>query len=323
MKILLIGKSNFLHWLENVEDTLKSFEKVKVKKIATNHMGFLLDITRGVLKGISKDYAKKYAGYLVEKTIKTFNPDIIIVISPFLLNSNIIRALDVAKDSCIKIGWVGDRFSIDKVGFKSFFHVLYCTDTGIVEEARSFGFDNVKYLPLAVNDKIFHYKNTNKNEVILFVGSPTKERITFINQIKHTLHVKVVGKKWQNDFLSNAQVVQKNISIQDLSNEYNRSRFVLNVNNGKNVINGLNMRTFEAPACKACLLQENIKDLELNFDIDKEMVTFNSIDELMVKIDSVLSDKILFNKIVENAYKRINGQHLYRHRVRKILQDFC
>ena len=81
------------------------------------------------------------------------------------------------------------------------------------------------------------------------------------------------------------------------------------------------MRTFEAPACGACLVQDYVKDVERNFDIDSEIIVYRSLEELDVKLSALRKDQKRYDKIRQNGHKRVMAEHTYRHRVATILDD--
>jgi len=108
MKILLIGKENILNWLLHTQMALSSFENLKVKTIKTNHLGFFQDVSRNILKPISKKLSNKITRDFIASQIQSFKPDAIVVISPFLLAYESLEALNISNAS--KIAWIGDKF---------------------------------------------------------------------------------------------------------------------------------------------------------------------------------------------------------------------
>ena len=113
----------------------------------------------------------------------------------------------------------------------------------------------------------------------------------------------------------------RNIGIEAVAEAYNRSAFVLNVKHEHNVVNGLNMRSFEAPACGACLVQDYVKDVDRNFDPEEEIVVYASLEELDEKLAALRKDQRRYDKIRQNGYRRVMAEHTYRHRIAAILAD--
>lgn len=222
--------------------------------------------------------------------------------------------------NCIKIAWVGDRFGQQHKIIADNYDLIYCTDSYFVEEAKSFSFPQTKYLPLAVNNKIFYNRNLSRVDNLLFIGNPTEQRVKIFNTIDSK--IKLIGGKWSKvNQKSNIEIVNKNIGVDEVAIEYNKSKFVLNIKHEQNVVNGLNMRTFEVPASKACLIQDYVKDLELNFDIDNEIVVYKNAEDISELLQRTIIDKKRTNKMIENAYLNVYSNHLYKNRAQTILNE--
>lgn len=318
MKIAVIGKKNHLHWLENVYDGFSSLN-CDIKLIATNKMGLYNNIARNSLKFINKDLAIKFAVDSIYKEIVSYKPDIILVLSPFLFDDNISNMIGSLKNT-IKIAWIGDRFGPHHKIAANNYDLLYCTDSHFVEESKEFNFPKTKYLPLAVNEKIFYNQNLKKEDKLLFVGNPTLKRIELFNSID--TKIKLVGSKWKREInKSNIEILDKNISINDVANEYNKSKFILNIKHEQNVVNGLNMRSFEVPAVGSCLVQDYVKDLDINFDVSNEIAVYNDVNEIPEIVEKLIKDSKSTDKMIQKAYLNVHSNHLYKNRVETILND--
>lgn len=319
MKILIISKKNMLCWADNLSDALLT-KKHKVENLFINELGFFDDLRRNILKMISKELMFKIIQEIIEKKIITFNPDIIIVISPFMFNNKIFKVLNNFP-KILKFAWVGDKFGEEHKNNADCFDKLFYTDTSFIEISNKLSFPCSSYLPLAVNKKIFFNKNTNRENHLLFIASYTKERMSFLNKI-NSVNIKLIGPKWQKGNISK-EINYKNkiLSINDVSKEYNNSKFILNIKHEHNVLNGLNMRTFEAISSGACLLQDYVKDIDLNFEINKDIVVYNNLEELNELVLKLQKDKIFLNNIIENGEKLVSSRHTYMNRVDKLMED--
>jgi len=319
MKVFIIGKQNMLHWVEHISEAFESTEGVEVFIFKVNNLGVSSDLIKNIKKLFSKENAYKFIRDTIVKEIRSFQPDLILTISPFLLDEMILEALEEVSAGIIKAAWIGDRIAQAHMKSASYFDILFATDTGFIEEAKRLGFPPMFYLPLAVNERIFYERNLQRAHELLFIGAPTRQRIEIINQIE-AIPVRVIGKDWKKVISKNVIGVDRNIGIDAVSEAYNRSEFVLNIKHEHNVINGLNMRSFEAPGCGACLVQDNVRDLELNFDLNEEVLVYSSIDELNEKLAVLHTDKVRFDIIRNNGKRRVMAEHTYRHRVNSILK---
>ncbi len=320
MKTLIIGKKNLLLWSENLSEAF-SENKIENKILFLNELGFVKNLKRNMLKLLSKDLMYENISKVIDVEIKTFKPDLIIVISPFMFNEKIFDSFD-SFPNILKCAWIGDMFSdLHKNIARKFDHLFY-TDSFFLEQGKTFAFPSGSYLPLAVNQNKFFDKKQKRKEQLLFIASYTKQREEFIKQI-NSIDLKLIGSKWKkNSFQNNIEYISRNISINKVIEEYNLSEFILNIKHEHNVVNGLNMRTFEAIASGGCLLQDYVKDIEINFEIDKDILVYNNIEELNELILKMKKDKLEMNKIIESGKKLVLEKHTYKNRVNEILEYF-
>ncbi len=82
------------------------------------------------------------------------------------------------------------------------------------------------------------------------------------------------------------------------------------------------MRSFEAIASGGCLLQDYVKDIEINFEINKNILVYNNIEELNELILKMKKDKLIMNNLIKNGKELVLEKHTYKNRVNKILEQF-
>ena len=320
MKTLIIGKKNMLLWLENLSEAFIQ-TNVENKILFLNELGFIEDLKRNIFKLVSKDLMYANISKVIDSEIKKFQPDLIIVISPFMFNEKVFECFDNFSN-IVKCAWIGDRFTTSHKNIADKFDHLFYTDSFFLEEGKNFNFPNGSYLPLAVNENRFFDKNQKREERLLFIASYTKQRMEFLKQI-NSIDLKLIGAKWQKDYLKkNIEYVDKNININQVVDEYNLSQFILNIKHEHNVVNGLNMRSFEAIASGGCLLQDYVKDIEINFEINKNILVYNNIEELNELILKMRKDKLIMNNLIKNGKELVLEKHTYKNRVNKILEQF-
>lgn len=308
-----------LNWAENLSDALLS-KNIVIDNVFINQMGKFNNIKRNTLKIFSKDLMNKFISESIQKRILIFKPDLIIVISPFMFNNKLFDCFDNFPN-ILKYGWIGDKFKEGHKFVANRFDKLFCTDTSFIEDAKKMMFPESIYLPLAVNEKIFFNKKEKRKNNLLFIASYTKERLAFLNKID-SIDLRLIGPKWNNaNFSNNINYLNKTISREDVVNEYNSSKFILNIKHEHNILNGLNMRTFEAISSGGCLLQDYVKDIDLNFEINKDIIVYNNLDELNELILKLNKDDNLLKKIISNGEKNILSNHTYSNRVDIFLKD--
>lgn len=127
MRTLIIGKRNMLLWLENLSEAFIQ-TNVENKILFLNELGFIEDLKRNIFKLVSKDLMYANISKIIDGEIKKFQPDLIIVISPFMFNEKIFECFDNFSN-IVKCAWVGDRFSIFHKNVADKFDHLFYTDS--------------------------------------------------------------------------------------------------------------------------------------------------------------------------------------------------
>ena len=322
MKILLIGKDNFLNWTNNIKSAFNRIDSIELDTLYTNRLGLFSDIERNIKKVFKSEDKNSVLKNAIENKIENYKPDVILVISPFFFHKEVFSSFEKF-GSIVKLAWVGDQFLPERRSIAKYFNRIYCTDTSFIESANDYSFPEAKYLPLAYDDKIFYDSGFNRKSSLLFIGSHTPQRSSLLNKINENIDipVRLIGQKWKKHIGADFDYKSNNISIKDVANEYNTNKFVLNLNNELNAINGLNMRTFEAIAAGACLVQDSVKDVVLNFTPDEDIIVYNSIGEIGEIIDRVTKDSDFYKKIVNSGKKTVQNRHTYKHRAEEILRE--
>ena len=70
-----------------------------------------------------------------------------------------------------------------------------------------------------------------------------------------------------------------------------------------------NIRMFEITGLKSCMLIENFENLKDLFQDEKEVVTYNSLDDLKDKISYLKNNQNFAKDIAENGYQRVISSH--------------
>jgi spore maturation protein CgeB len=318
-KIALLGKSNQLHWLENIAAACSRLEW-NVRQIRYNQLGLVQDIKRNLFKHIvSKQKSIESNVNAVRKRLQSLKPDIIFVVSPFLLPYEVSRMLDEF-DTTVRVAWVGDRIIAEHIPLFGSYDWLFMTDSGFVEVANQFGQMNVGYLPLAANERIFYPRGYPRHDQMLFVASCTEQRIELLKQVADISQLRLIGNRWKKAFSdhNNIDLRDRLIDNEQLAVEYSQANFVLNIRHDSNVINGLNMRSFEAPAAGSCVLQDDVRDVELNFMPGEEIVVYRDMDDLRFQMERLLSDRQYLQSLQQRGHERVMAEHTYMHRLQQI-----
>jgi spore maturation protein CgeB len=85
-------------------------------------------------------------------------------------------------------------------------------------------------------------------------------------------------------------------------------------------VDGLNCRAFELAGCGGFQLISRTAALKEHFEIDKEVVAYDSADELAEKVHYFLRNATLAAEIAKRGNKRAHRDHTYEHRLQELLR---
>jgi spore maturation protein CgeB len=80
-------------------------------------------------------------------------------------------------------------------------------------------------------------------------------------------------------------------------------------------------RIFEIPACATALLTEHVEGIEELFEIDKEIMVFDTPEEMIEKARFLQSNPNIAIKLGQAGQKRYLKEHTSKIRLRKILNQ--
>lgn len=103
--------------------------------------------------------------------------------------------------------------------------------------------------------------------------------------------------------------------LENAAKKFCQSRIVLN----ESIRDDLNMRTFEALACKRLLLTEDVPAVRDHFEDGKHLVLYKTIDEAVEKAKYYLAHDDERNAIAEAGYQEFLARHTYMGRAKEIL----
>ena len=86
-----------------------------------------------------------------------------------------------------------------------------------------------------------------------------------------------------------------------------------------NISNDINYRTFETCGCRTMLITNYTPGLEKLFDIGKEIVVYDSIEDLDNKVKYYLDNPEERNKIAKAGHERAKKDHTYYERAKKLI----
>lgn len=265
--------------------------------------------------------------------VETFEPDLVIAMAQAPLNHQALKRL--RRDGVTTAMWFVEDFRLFTY-WKSFaphydiFAVIQ--KEPFLDELKTIGQPNALYLPLAAQPD-FHKpvelssidrRKFGSDVSFMGAGYPNR-RIAFRELVNHDF--KIWGTEWEGDHVLEplVQMGGARVSPEDCVKIFNATQINLNLHSSINadelVSHGdfVNPRTFELAACGAFQLVDNRSLLAEAFD-DGELATFDSMSELVEKIDYYLAYPDERKTIVQKAQARVLKEHTYQQRMRELIQ---
>ena len=256
-----------------------------------------------------------------QNTLDNFRPQLVIVAGVFGVPLEYYQILHASKPQPWIAGMVGDRFAAESRAQADACDYLYFSDTRFLHDAQQAQFNTPGcYLPLAVDPDIFRPGYMVRSPELLFVASHTAHRESVVRSLDEP--ALIIGTYWGELVdVGFHRVMNYKISRRVLIGLYQEHQAVLNVRNEANVEHGLNQRSFEAPACGAVVLNDDLADLPLCFEPEREILVYRDSAELNALVSRLHREPAFAMKIAEAGRKRVLAEHTYAHRVQTILRD--
>lgn len=271
--------------------------------------------------------------------LDSFVPDLIIIFKGFHIWPKTINKIK-NKKKCLIFCFNSDNpFNLSSPGASNKnilnsipYYDCYFTFARILLEAiKKAGAIEVKHLPFGFDLKLHRpIEPTSEEKAIyandlVFVGSWDDEREYWLKGLTD-FDLGIWGEDYWSKRCKDRQLRKRwrgeAVYGEDQSRVLNSAKISLNIlriqNKGSH-----NMRTFEAPACKAFVLSERSLEIEDFFKEDEEIVYFSSPLELQDKARYYLKHHQERERIARSGYKRcISSGYSYTDRARKILEIY-
>lgn len=295
----------------------------------------------------AKDIAKDKPGYdrmidmitsfLSEAVIarcKTFKPDLVFALAQSPLTIDCLKRL--RKNNIPTAYWFVEDFRLmhywkNIAGFYDYFFVIQ--KGAFIDEMNKAGVRNYHYLPLAASPDV--HKKVEMSDAerdyygsdISFVGAGYYNRRQLFKGLLD-YDFKIWGTDW--DMISPlARCVQRageRVDTDEIVKIFNASKININLHsstyhNGINPFGDfVNPRTFEIASSGAMQLVDRRAELETLFEVGKEIVVFENLEDLKQKIAYYLDNPAERERTAERAKQRVLREHTYEHRMGEMLE---
>jgi spore maturation protein CgeB len=244
------------------------------------------------------------------------------------------------------IAWMADdhwRFENYSKYYANLYTLYVTTDEKSLLKYKKKKITNVVLSQWACNHYLSGSHVTKKNLKVSFVGMSYGSRRTDIDYLKKDSEINLDcwGSGWPRGKLSNQEMLDVfknssvNLNFTKSSNQKNiktlakiflkkeQSKYKFNTKSQikdnikiflqKNT-RQIKGRIFEVTGVGGFLLTENCDYLERYFELDKELITFENIEEAKEKIKFYLKNQKIITLISENARKKVLNEHTYEKR---------
>jgi spore maturation protein CgeB len=186
------------------------------------------------------------------------------------------------------------------------------------------------YMPFATDTEIYHPHPASQLQAcpechgdhrVVLIGQHNTKREDHVGSIR-THSVALWGARWNRvspDFARRHRVHRAETFGAASSHLYSRAAVSLNIIDDLNMP-GHNMRTFEIPASGGVMLSTYTREQAEIFPEDEAACYYRHTEELDSKIDRLLQDRSLRDRISRNAL-RVAADHTYKYRVTAMLQQ--
>jgi len=243
------------------------------------------------------------------------------------------QALDEARKLTTLLSWGCDDHWRFETGYMqryaSHFDCCITTCEDAIPSYEAAGQPNVIVSQWGCNPHVYRPSPGTCIYDVSFVGQNYGPRQEIINYLwKRGVDVAVFGRGWPplgwkhrpfSLLTSSRRVPGSYVSWRQVVKIYGRSKINLCLSNNVTGIENIKGRNFEVPACRGFLISGPARGLEEFFEIGREVVVYNDLDDLADKIVYYLADDDEREAIAEAGYERTIRNHTYEQRFRQIL----
>lgn len=180
----------------------------------------------------------------------------------------------------------------------------------------------VVWFPYAIDNDYFYPRNLSREYDIFFSGKGRSERLRILDKLERAkfkcdFHVFEAGRLFEKRFPPITQQIEsKSGAFSSYIEGLNKAKIGLEITKKKEMAE----RPLETLACKALSMCERNPGIEKLFEEDKEIVLWDSWEELYKKTKYYLEHKEERERIVEAGYKKVLENHLFKHRIEYLVK---
>jgi spore maturation protein CgeB len=322
-RVAVIGKSNHLHWDRHVAN---AFGRLGCEVRHHPYNRYPLDIlARRVLaqacmgKRLMRQRAAAWSARRWAREMASFRPDLVFMTNAFFVPIEYYQMARQLSPTPKVFAWDGDGDACE-ITRPYYRHLDVFFESGSDYQRKNpKDATGVQTLSFAADETVYENRRQPRENKLYFCGNWTPERDTVLSSLSD---FPLVLKGWGWSRLSKkgkrVEISEGTVSVPDLVADYNRYRFVVNTHQAGPFM-GMNMRTFEAPACGACQLCDKRDGLDALFTDGREILVYEDTQSLRARAQWAFDHLDEAEQIAERGYRRVLDQHTYLHRMRQVL----
>lgn len=182
------------------------------------------------------------------------------------------------------------------------YDVIFCAQKEGVEKIRKETKIDTQWIPLGCDPQIHKKLALEKKYDIGFVGSQARK-------FPRGRLIDILKEKYPNSYFGGAHFLK-------MCEIYSAAKIGFNYS----IVNDINMRMFEIPACGCFLITNYIKDNGFGelFENRKHLVIYRNEKELLELVDYYLKNDTERERIAAAGYERVVLNYTYEHGVQKM-----
>jgi glycosyltransferase involved in cell wall biosynthesis len=174
----------------------------------------------------------------------------------------------------------------------------------------------IEWLPHAFEPEAYPHIETLKKYDVCFIGHIQEDKPNF-NGFSRMKALDILFREFPNFYYGSRHPAYPGKELfEDAARHMSQSKIVFNIS----IADDVNMRVFEVMGTRSFLMTNYIPTLKHLFEDGKDLVTYNTIPEMVRKVSYYLNHDKKRIKIAETGYNNVIKNHTYQNRVEHILK---
>lgn len=207
------------------------------------------------------------------------------------------------------------------------YDTIYSPRRSNMSELRAYGCSDVRYMPFGYDPELFFLDEStdeppDAHDALFFAGIAEVSRLRYVESlIRADLQLRLYGSRW-NRYATTRSMARGEATIPTIRREIKDCSVSLCFVRHDNR-DGHSMRTFELPACKACMLVEDTDEHREFFGYDEERVVFfDSPAALVSQAKRLLRDRPLRTRLRAAVHHWVvAGRNTYADRLAEMMEQ--